>query len=97
MNKVLMNKIEEAEQFKFISYDKALSLLEEAHLVAQPTAIPHTWVHIKMFQLAWLHGNWRELLGQLARILLAAPGSWLGRAPKGNVGSTKMGIFETRD
>jgi hypothetical protein len=34
-----------------------------------------------------------ELLGQLARVLVAAPGSWLGRAPLGNTGGTNVGIL----
>jgi len=35
----------------------------------------------------------REVLGQLARVLVAAPGSWLGRAPLGNTGGADVGIL----
>lgn len=75
-------------------YLAALEILEEAHLASQPFAWPHFVVHWKMFKLAFLYRHWGELFGQIPRLILAIPGSLLGMAPKGNVGSTKMGIFE---
>lgn len=78
------------------SYEDRLSLLEEAHLLSQPFALPHFMVHWEMFKLAFDCRQWNEVLGQIPRLILAMPGSWLGRAPKGNVGSTKMGIFEKK-
>lgn len=84
------------ESAKSLEYEKALSLLEEAHLIAQPKAMPHLYVHLKMFLLACKYRNWNEFLGQIPRLLLAVPGSLLGKAPQGNVGSTKMGIFEVK-
>ncbi len=77
-------------------YEGSLSLLEEAHLLAQPHSLPHFYVHWKMLCLSFTFRNWNEFLGQLPRLALAIPGSLLGKAPKGNVGSTKMGIFEER-
>jgi hypothetical protein len=42
-------------------------------------------------------GSYEVRLALLEReYLLAMPGSWLGRAPKGNVGSTQKGIFEEK-
>jgi hypothetical protein len=81
---------------KNISYQEAMSFLEEAHLLSQPYATYHLYVHWKMFLLAFRFKVWSEVLGQIPRLLLAMPGSILGMAPKGNVGSTKMGIFEER-
>jgi hypothetical protein len=78
-------------------YDQELSILEEAHLLSQPYAIPHLKVHWEMFKLAYRYSRWDEFFGQIPRLLLAMPGSWLGMAPKGNVGSTKMGIFEKKN
>lgn len=77
-------------------YEKELILLEEEHLIAQPSALPHVYVHWKMLLLALKFRNWSEFMGQIPRLFLAAPGSLLGMAPRGNVGSTKMGIFEER-
>lgn len=77
-------------------YDKALTLLEEAHILSQPYAVEHFYVHWKMFQLALEYRVWNEFIGQIPRLILAMPGSWTGKAPAGNVGSTKMGIFEVK-
>ncbi len=97
MRNDVLEKVRNAEKLKEISYERSLSLLEEAHLLAQPFVWPHVYVHWKMLALAWKYLQWKEVVGQIARIILAAPGSILGKAPKGNVGSTKMGIFEERE
>ena len=67
--------------------------LERAHVLSQAHAGPHLRVHGRMFAFAWRSGDPRELLGQLPRLLLAAPGSWTGRAPRGNTGGADVGIF----
>jgi hypothetical protein len=78
------------------NYSDALDSLEQAHIVAQPSAWPHLIVHWKMLMLAWKYKNWHEFIGQIPRLILAIPGSLSGKAPKGNVGSTRMGIFEEK-
>lgn len=88
--------IKKSNYFRKFNYEKALLLLEEAHLLSQPYAIKHTYVHWKMLTLAFRHRIWKEFFGQIPRLLLAAPGSLSGKAPKGNVGTTKMGIFEKK-
>lgn len=93
----VMNKVESAKLTKKDQgYVPALTLLEEAHILSQPFAVEHFYVHWKMFQLAYEFRVWKELMGQIPRLVLAMPGSWSGKAPAGNVGSTRMGIFETR-
>lgn len=77
-------------------YEPALKLLEEEHLRIQLEALPHFYNHWKMLLLAFKYRNWHEFLGQIPRLLLAIPGSITGKAPRGNVGSTKMGIFEEK-
>lgn len=57
----------------------------------------HLLVHLEMFWLAVKYRQWGEVLGQIPRIILAVPGSLLKLAPAGNVGSTRMGIFEKVD
>jgi hypothetical protein len=78
------------------NYSEALDSLEQEHLVAQPHAWPHFVVHWKMLMLAWKYKNGQEFLGQIPRLILAIPGSLSGKSPKGNVGSTRMGIFEQK-
>lgn len=90
-------KLQAAKLAEVEGYEKALTLLEEAHLLAQPFAGPHIYVHWKMLLLAIKFKFWKEFMGQIPRIFLAALGSLLGKSPKGNLGSTKMGIFEKRE
>lgn len=95
--KEVVQKLAEAHRLKSSKgYSAALLILEEAHILSQPSAIPHLHVHWRMFLLAFEFKQWSEVLGQIPRLMLAVPGSLLGKAPKGNVGSTKMGIFEEK-
>ncbi len=71
----------------------AWSRLERAHILSQAHAGPHVGVHLRMAGFAFRRRDLRELLGQIPRILLAAPGSWTGRAPRGNTGGADIGIF----
>lgn len=80
-----------------MNYDDQLTILEQEHIKYQLDAWMHFKVHWKMFMLASKHGDWKEVLGQVPRLILAMPGSWSGKAPRGNVGSTKMGIFEVKE
>lgn len=68
--------------------------LERAHVLSQRYAGPHVRVHLRMIGLAWRRRAWREVAGQVPRILLAAPGSWFGRAPVGNTGGADVGIVQ---
>ncbi|CAM3965815.1 DUF3703 domain-containing protein [Corallococcus soli] len=73
--------------------DAAWDHLERAHILSQAHALPHLRVHGAMFSFAGRARDWRELLGQVPRLLLAGPGSLLGRAPRGNTGGADVGIF----
>jgi hypothetical protein len=72
---------------------RAWRSLERAHVLSQAFAGPHLRVHLAMAAFAWRRWDLRELVGQLPRLLLAAPGSWSGRAPRGNTGGSDVGIF----
>ena len=78
------------------NYDESLRQLEQEHLAVQPNAWPHLCVHGKMLLLAFKFRDWKEVSGQILRLILAGPGSLLGKAPPGNLGNTKMGIFESQ-
>ena len=67
--------------------------LERAHVLSQAYALPHVIAHVRMLTHAWRHRDAREVSGQLIRILVAAPGSWLGRAPLGNTGGANAGLL----
>jgi Protein of unknown function (DUF3703) len=67
--------------------------LERAHILSQAHAGPHVRVHWEMLVLGWRRLDAREVLGQVTRMLVAAPGSWLGKAPLGNTGRARVGIL----
>jgi hypothetical protein len=67
--------------------------LERAHIVSQPHAWLHTHNHVAMFALAVRQRDRREALGQVVRIIVAAPGSLTGRFPDGNTGRVAAGLM----
>ena len=67
--------------------------LERAHILSQPMAGPHVKTHLRMASYAIRHRDMREVLGQLLRLVLAAPGSWSGRYPVGNTGGANVSAF----
>lgn len=69
------------------------SHLERAHILSQPIAIPHVRTHLSMLSAGFRRRDRREVIGQLLRLLVAAPGSWTGRYPAGNTGGADVSAF----
>jgi len=67
--------------------------LERAHIVSQPHAKLHTRNHAAMLALAPRQHDRREALGQIIRIIVAAPGPLTGRYPEGNTGRVAAGLM----
>ncbi|MGW5346470.1 DUF3703 domain-containing protein [Streptomyces sp. NPDC004050] len=65
---------------------------ERAHILSQPWPWPHTRTHWAMLRLALRDHDLHEALGQLVRLVVAAPGSAAGRYPDGNTGRTRAGL-----
>lgn len=74
--------------------DDAWRYLERAHILSQPFAGPHLRVHLAMLAFGWRTGDVREVMGQLVRAVVAAPGSWTGRFPLGNTGRAHVGMLQ---
>ncbi|WP_043735972.1 DUF3703 domain-containing protein [Nocardia asiatica] len=72
--------------------DQRWAHLERAHILSQPDPWLHTRNHIAMFTLAVRQRDRREALGQVVRIIVAAPGSLAGRYPEGNTGRARVGL-----
>lgn len=68
--------------------------LERAHVLGQFFWKEHFYIHFLMLILSLKTFNCKEALGQIPRMLLAIPGSLFRKAPKGNVGTVRAGIFE---
>lgn len=75
-------------------FESAWKHLARAHILSQYFAGPHVFTHILMLRLGLKTHNMTEILGQIPRLILAAPGSWFNRAPKGNTGLSNVGIFQ---
>ncbi len=71
----------------------AWSALEVLHIVSQPWAVLHLRSHWAMLVLATRTMDGREAVGQVARFLVAAPGSVTGRYPVGNTGRARISMF----
>ncbi len=67
--------------------------LERAHILSQPMAGPHLQTHLLMLGSAWRRRDRHEVLGQLFRLVVAAPGTWTGRYPVGNTGGADVSAF----
>jgi hypothetical protein len=75
-------------------HDDCLRHLERAHILGQRFVVPHLRSHWWMFRAGLQMGDAREVLAQIPRLLLAGPGSLLGRNPLGNPGTARVGIFQ---
>lgn len=63
---------------------------ERAHILSQPWPWPHIRSHALMLRRALSERDRVEALGQLVRLLVAGPGSALGRYPEGNTGRARV-------
>lgn len=77
--------------------DSQWDWLMAAHVVGQHDAAMHLDSHRRMLALARDSGDWREVVGQLARIALLPLGHLLGRIPLGNVGRATVGITQAME
>jgi len=68
--------------------------LERAHILGQRYVWPHTATHLLFLQIGWRRRDYREVLGQLARIPLGMLGSALNRVPVGNTGGANVSMFK---
>lgn len=71
--------------FEAGALDQAFSHLERAHILGQRNTVLHTWSHWWMFRVGLRRGDFREVRGQVARMLASVLFSriWV---PEGNTG-----------
>jgi len=68
--------------------------LERAHVLSQPMAGAHVRTHVAMLGYGVRHRDRREIVGQLVRLVVAAPGTWTGRYPVGNTGGANVSALK---
>ena len=68
-------------------------LLDRAHVIGQPSAVDHVRTHAWMLVYGWKRRDGGEIVGQLWRLFVAGPASFLGRYPVGNTGRANVSGF----
>jgi hypothetical protein len=68
--------------------------LERAHILSQPLALAHVRTHAAMLAYGFRDHDRHEVVGQLLRLVVAAPGSWTGRYPVGNTGGADISALQ---
>lgn len=70
----------------------AFAALERAHILSQRLPVLHAYSHWRMLRLGWQLRDWREVAGQLPRIIAALLFSRLW-VPIGNSGRARISAF----
>ena len=78
-------------------FDQAWLHLARAHIVAQTQLWPHCQSHWRMLNLAIRLRDWREVIGQIFRLILAPFGNLTRRLPIGNTGRANISAFARRE
>jgi len=64
--------------------------LERAHIIGQPWPKEHTYVHWLMLKFGFRIKSWKEILGQIPRLLVGGVKSFVGKIPVGNTGGANV-------
>jgi hypothetical protein len=64
--------------------------LERAHILGQPYPYHHTLVHWKMLLFGIKIKNFKEIVGQIPRLLVGGVKSFVGEIPVGNTGGANV-------
>ena len=76
--------------------DTAWYHLERAHIIGQRYPFQHTETHWKMFLLGIQTRNFKEIVGQLIRLVFGALLSFINKIPIGNVGSSRVSMIKSQ-
>lgn len=72
---------------------RAFQHLENAHILGQASTALHVSAHYHMLRWALHQHDWREVAGQVLRILGAASKTAIGLVPSGNTGGSNISPF----
>lgn len=64
--------------------------LERAHIIGQAYPFQHTYAHWKMLKFGIRIKSFKEVLGQLPRLLVGGVKSFVGKIPVGNTGGSNV-------
>ena len=63
-------------------------------MLSQPMAVAHVRTHVAMLGYGVRRRDRHEIIGQLVRLVVAAPGTWTGRYPVGNTGGANVNALQ---
>ena len=78
-------------------YQQSWRHFERAHILAQPYPYEHTTVHWKMFLFGVKLKDWKEVAGQIPRLLVGGVKSFVGHVPVGNTGGANVPPLKTME
>ncbi len=71
-------------------YQVAWRHLERAHIIGQAFPIQHSYVHWLMLKFGFQIKNYKEVIGQIPRLLVGGVKSFVGHIPVGNTGGANV-------
>ena len=94
MDKAYEQEVERAKQaLQRDDFETAFRHLERAHVLAQRSTGRHTHIHWLMLVAGMRHRDFREVLGQVPRIVASTLFSRLW-VPRGNSGRARVSAFK---
>ena len=82
------------DAYKRDQLDESFRLLERAHILGQRYFTTHFITHWWMLKVGIRKTDWREIRGQLLRIIAVIPGYLFGWVPKGNTGGADVSALK---
>lgn len=71
--------------------------LERAHILGQPWAVEHMEVHWIMLRFGFKIKSWKEIKGQILRLIFGVVKSFVGKIPTGNTGGANVPPLQVMD
>lgn len=77
-------------RLKSSDYQVAWKHLERAHIIGQAYPIQHSYVHWIMLKFGFRIKNYKEVIGQIPRLMVGGVKSFVGQIPVGNTGGANV-------
>lgn len=78
------------KEYALKNLQQAWRYLERAHILGQKYPYAHTFVHWKMLLFGFKIKNFKEIIGQIPRLLVGGVKSFVGKVPVGNPGGANV-------
>lgn len=89
-------ELEQAQKLELQDHAQSAFLyLERAHVLGQASTREHLRAHWAMFCWSLRQRDWREMRGQILRLMGAATKTFLGFVPAGNTGGSNVSPFRS--